>query len=116
VFVLYDGRVDFRRAGQLDQVAQTLQHSVIAPKSIAVDGQRLLIRSATELELLNLGRMKRGESAIIGKALLPQDDAVVNGELLAAWDRARARLSLYDLNQAGQQLQLVALSDVRAPD
>src|SRR5690606_30287798 len=111
---LYDDRVEFRRYDELELVTQVFEHSLIAPKSIAVSEQRLLLRSATEVELLNAPVLKRGGNAVIGKALLNQDDAVLNGELLTVLTRSAQRLSVYDVNQNGQQLNLKLLSDIRA--
>jgi hypothetical protein len=117
VYLLFSTRVDFYAGADLDAPPVVYDHAVIDPEAIIMDGQRMAIRSAYELEVVNSFQLRHeAANALIGRVFMDHQQALLNGELLALRPAYSDLIRIYDVGAAGDEASLTYLADVRTLD
>ncbi|WP_040307733.1 IPT/TIG domain-containing protein, partial [Agarivorans albus] len=107
IYLLYSGQLDFRAIEAINET-ESFNHSVIAPTQLVMDQQRLLIRSNSELELVEVN----GSVSSLGKVLMSQQQVRLSGELLIAKSASPERVVVYDLDNQLSGLTLTKIVEI----
>jgi len=114
VYVLYETHIDFYDITNLATLHTRYEHFIANPVELVIDEQRVLIRSTTEIELINSFTLKHTQAnALIGRTSINHNQALLNGELLALRSNNSDVFTIFDIDSYEQSLQLNHLADVR---